>query len=490
MKQFLQKLIPRFFVNSYHWLRAMTAALFYGFPARKLTIIGVTGTNGKTTTAHLIASVLEGAGMRTALATTVDFKIGNETWVNETKMTTISSAFLQDFLRKALFAGCTHIVLEISSHALAQNRVAGIKFDTAVFTNLSHEHLDYHKTMEKYFQAKEKMFKKARAVVVNGEDEFGRRLLKYGKGKYEFRVSSDESRCSLREIGIPASDVAEQIGTSGFRVSDKVKSLESCQLAVNSCRARHASQAMRAGQLIVAENITTTGLQTTFSVKTNLSNLSNLTNWSNLTFSINFPGKYNVQNALAAICVGLSQNINLATIAKGLKNTQPVPGRAEFIEAGQNFKVMIDYAVTPDSLQKLFYEVIKPLKPKKVIWVFGSCGERDKEKRPLMGKIVGSVADIVIVTNEDPYNENPQTIIDAVFAGVLASGKTESKNAFRIFDRGEAMDLAFSRAKKDDIVVITGKGAETTMAVGKKRIPWDERKIVNTKLRNAYKNYK
>jgi UDP-N-acetylmuramoyl-L-alanyl-D-glutamate--2,6-diaminopimelate ligase len=243
---------------------------------------------------------------------------------------------------------------------------------------------------------------------------------------------------------------------------------------------------------VIAGDVKTKNLLTSFNVVLNgMKNLSNQAALPNkIHFSINFPGRYNVQNALAAIGVGLSQKLSLETIARGLAKTQPVPGRSEFIDEGQPFRVLIDFALTPDSLQKLYDEVVTPIAKGKIIALFGSCGDRDRAKRPIMGQIAGKIADLVIITNDEPYHEDPQKIIDEIFAGVLAAGKTEGKNAFRIFDRGEAIDFAFSRARKDDIVVITGMGAETTMVVGDKHIPWNEREIVRAKLKQLVRQQK
>jgi UDP-N-acetylmuramoyl-L-alanyl-D-glutamate--2,6-diaminopimelate ligase len=203
----------------------------------------------------------------------------------------------------------------------------------------------------------------------------------------------------------------------------------------------------------------------------------------NTKYELNIPGEFNIENALAAACVGLSQNIPLEKISEALSKMKGVPGRMERIENDRGLEIIVDYAVTPDSLEKL-YEYVKKLKKEnaKVIAIFGSCGERDRGKRPIMGEIVAKRADYCIVTNEDPYHEDPQNIINEVFAGV-SKYKKENENAWRIIDRREAIKKALQLARPGDIVVVTGKGAEEIMAVGDKRIPWNDPKVIRKVLR-------
>ena len=246
-------------------------------------------------------------------------------------------------------------------------------------------------------------------------------------------------------------------------------------------------------QKVVAENIKLNIHNTQFSIH-------------NTKFQLNLPGEFNIENALAATCVGLSQRIKLEKISESLEKIKGVPGRMERIENDRGLEIIVDYAVTPDSLEKL-YTYINGLKKEnaKIIAVFGSCGERDRGKRPIMGEIVARCADFCIVTNEDPYNEDPQKIIDEVFNGVInpksealnpkqiqnskseLQNKIENVNAFRILDRREAIKKALQIAKPGDIVVVTGKGAEETMAVGEKRIPWNDPKVIREVLREIVK---
>jgi UDP-N-acetylmuramoyl-L-alanyl-D-glutamate--2,6-diaminopimelate ligase len=420
--------------NIYHLFQAAMANLRYGFPSRKLKVIGVTGTNGKTTTVQMIAKVLEEAGRKIAVASTINFKIGKKEWVNATKFTTLSSWQLQKHLRQAVEAGCEYAIVEVTSHALDQNRVWGAKFDVAVVTNVTREHLDYHKTIEEYAKAKVKLFKIVSknpegSLVVNLNMESAEEFLKYeAKEKYGYGIENPNVKIQM----------SNQIQSPKFKT-------------------------------IIAKEIELGINYSKFKIQ-------------NSKFSLKIPGEFNIENALAATCVGLSQEISLEEISKALSKIEGVPGRMERIENDRELEIIVDYAVTPDSLEKL-YGYIRKLKKEnsKVIAVFGSCGERDRGKRPMMGEIVGRQADYCIVTNEDPYNENPEQIIVDVFSGV-AKQKKENENAWRILDRRAAIKKALQLAKAGDIVVVTGKGAEEIMAVGKKRIPWNDPKVIRKVL--------
>jgi UDP-N-acetylmuramoyl-L-alanyl-D-glutamate--2,6-diaminopimelate ligase len=429
----VKKLIPQSIKNAYHLFQAILANISYGFPSRKLKVIGVTGTNGKTTTVQMIAKVLEEDGHKVAIASTINFKIGEKEWVNDTKFTTFSSFHLQEFLKKAAEAGCEYSIVEVTSHALDQNRVWGINFLVAVVTNVTREHLDYHKTIEEYQKAKEKLFeivagKENGVAVVNLDMENVSEFLKYGvQNIFGYFLENQKSKSENQNN------------------NTKIKKIKagSIKLGINN---------------------------SIFSV-------------DNVNFEIGLPGEFNIENALAATCVGLSQGISLEKISESLEKIKGVPGRVERIENKRGIDIIVDYAVTPDSLKKI-YDYVSKLKKEgsRIIAVFGSCGERDRGKRPIMGKIVAKIADYVFVTNEDPYNEDPQQIIDEVFEGV-SSYRKENLNAWRILDRREVIKKALQLAKPGDILVVTGKGAEETMAVGEKRIPWNDPKIIREVLR-------
>ncbi|MDD3487340.1 MAG: UDP-N-acetylmuramoyl-L-alanyl-D-glutamate--2,6-diaminopimelate ligase [Candidatus Moranbacteria bacterium] len=449
----MKKLIPQSIKNIYHLMQAIFANIAFGFPSKKLKVIGVTGTNGKTTTVQMTAKILEENGSKIAVASTINFKIAEKEWVNESKFTTLSSWKLEKFLRQAVRAGCEYAVLEISSHSLDQNRVWGVDFLVAAITNITREHLDYHKTMEKYAKAKEKLFaivsqNKNGASVVNMDMQFAENFLKYpARKKYGYFLESQNPNCVIgKEIEtVIARDIKLDIQNTRYKISGFARSGEARQ---------------------------------------------------NSKFSLNLPGEFNIENALAATCIGLSQGIALEKIAEALGKIKGVPGRMERIENGRGIEIIVDYAVTPDSLEKL-YNLIDSLKENdgkkdtKVIAVFGSCGDRDRGKRPIMGEIVARYADYCIVTNEDPYSEDPVRIINEVFSGVIGKDsqgtetqklKLENENAWRILDRREAIKKALQLAKPGDIVVVTGKGAEEVMVVGGKRIPWNDPKVIREVL--------
>jgi len=435
MKNFLKKLIPESFILFYHKLQAILAAVRFGFPAKKMIIIGVTGTNGKTTTVNLIGSILQTAGYKTAQISTINYRLGNKIWPNLTKMTTIKSYDLQKFLKKALDASCQYAVIETTSHAAVQNRIWGIPYDVMVFTNLTHEHLDYHQSMTEYRDAKgqlfanlSKSFRKPgvkKVSVVNADDPNFKYFYSFwADKKFSYRVGGQAEN----QNEIVAHRVYSDVSGSKFEIE---------------------------------------------------------TDYGDLEIRLNLPGVFNISNALAAICVGLSQNIELKNIKKGIESVTLVPGRMEKIDEGQDFGVIVDYAHTPDALQKI-YQTLKPLARGKMIAVLGAAGDRDKSKRPIMGAIAGQWADLVIITNEDPYHEKPEEIIEQVASGVPRGRKDKKlilgKDYFKILDRKEAILKAFQKANRGDLVVITGKGAEKWMVVGDEKVPWDERKIVHELL--------
>ena len=424
--QFLQKV-----KNVYHFFQAVLANFAYGFPSRKLLVIGVTGTNGKTTTCQMIARILEESGKKVAMVSTINFKLGKKEWVNKTKFTTVSAFAIQKFIAEAVKEKCDVLVLETSSHALDQYRVWGVDYSVAAITNVTREHLDYHQTMEEYRLAKLKLFKKykLKTAVVNMDME---KPLDYfsGTAKKYYGYTLKEYKRELEKV---SSD-------------KKIK-------------------------IITAENISEDISGSEFQIE-------------GIKIQLQLPGRFNIENALTAACVGLSLDISLATIKIALEKIQGVSGRMEVVENERDLKIIIDYALTPDSMEKLGQLISGQKKPDhKLIWVFGSCGDRVRGKRPIMGEIVARYADLAIVANEDPYSEDPKRIIDEVFAGLVKSGKMqENKNCWRILDRREAISLALKMAQGGDMVLVTGKGAEETMAIGKKRIAWNDKKVILEEL--------
>lgn len=422
----IKALFPQNLKNSYHLSQAVLANIRYGFPSRKIKVIGITGTNGKTTTSQMIAKILEESGARVAMISTINFKMGEKEWVNKTKFTTVSAYETQKFIAQAVKAKCEYLVLETSSHSLDQSRVWGVKYASAVITNVTREHLDYHATMEEYRRVKLRLFRSVKTAIVNLDMEQPEEFLNCGaKNVYVYTTKNDTAELKDKKIKtVQARNIKLGIDGSEFEID------------------RHK-------------------------------------------FKINLPGLFNVENALAAICVGISQKIDLEKIKKALAKITKVVGRMDEVENALGVKIIIDYAVTPDSLEKLGALIIEQKTAKQsLIWVFGSCGDRDKGKRPIMGEIVSNCANYVFVTNEDPYGEDPQIIIDAVFSGVVKNKKLkENQNCWRILDRRLAISSALKLAKPGDIILVTGKGAEEIMQVGKEKIPWNDRRVIEEELK-------
>jgi len=374
----------------------------YGFPSRKLTVIGVTGTNGKTTVVNLTTGILEEAGFKVASLSSVMFKIGGKERENTLKMTMPGRFKIQKFLRDAVSAGCKFAVLEVSSEGIRQHRHKFIDFSVAVFTNLTPEHIESHGGFENYKAAKGKLFKDAKKVhVINIDDKNADYFLSFK---------------------------AEKKYTFGWGKGD--------------------------------------------------------INTKNTSFSLPLLGKFNILNALAAICVGLSQGVSLEICQKSLGKAKGVPGRMEVV-ISEPFKVVVDYAVTPDALEQLYRAIKELFSPKRLIAVLGSCGGgRDKWKRLVFGEIAAKHCQEIIITNEDPYDEDPMAIINQI-AEKAGSG------ARKILDRREAIKQALLSAQPGDAVVVSGKGCEPwIMEAHGKKTPWDDRKVVREeyeKLRGSLK---
>ena len=433
----IKNIIPQKIKNIYHLGQAILANFIYGGSNKKIKIIGVTGTNGKTTTVWMIGKILEEAGFKVAINSTINFKLGAKEWVNKTKFTTLSSFAMQKFIKEAVREKCDYLVLETSSHSLDQFRVWGIPYVVAVITNVTREHLDYHETMAEYRKAKSKLFKKAGTIVVNLDMEKPEEFLRFNdKGKYVYTCHPELVSGSNKITCLPTG------GDSGSEAGMTIVTAENIELGINN-----SSYKLKA-----------------------------------ISYKLNLPGKFNIENALAATCVGLSQNISLEIIGKALEKIKGIPGRMERVPNNKGLNIIIDYAVTPDSLEKL-YQLIRGINKenKKIIAVFGACGERDRGKRPIMGEIVTRYADYIFITNEDPYNENPQRIIEEVFSGVIKY-KKESIDCWKVLDRREAIRKSLQLAQPGDFVIITGKGAEETMAIGKDRIPWKEKTVIEEEL--------
>jgi len=422
--------------NIYHLLKAVLANLWFAFPARKIVVIGVTGTNGKTTTTQMIAKVLEATGKKIAIYSTINFKIGNKEKINKTKFTTESPWKLQKFIKQAINKKCYYLVLETSSHALDQFRTWGIDYNIAVITNITREHLDYHFTMEDYKKTKLKLFQTTSRAWRRDTKKIG-------------VINADMK--NFKKFVLPEMDKNYIYG-----IDFKQKTFKN-------------------HPLWKAEKIKLEDFKSQFKVDA-------------VNFKLNLPGKFNIENALSAICVGVSQGISMNKIRNKLAEIRGIPGRMELVENDKNLNIVIDYALTPDSMKKLGEIALSFKKKKKsrLIWVFGSCGERDREKRPLMGEIVDKFADLIITTNEDPYHEDPTQIIEEIEKGINRSSGGKNK-LLRIEDRKKAIQKAIKKANKDDLILITGKGAEENMMIGSNKIDWSDKRVVLTYLKKIEK---
>lgn len=426
MLNFLRNLLPNQHPLRllYHKLMAMAAAFRYRFPAEKMTIIAVTGTNGKTTTGNIIHRIFMEAGKKTGLLTTVNFKIGDREEANLNKQTTVSPFLLQKKLSQMLNAGCEVVIVEATSIAMVQSRLWGVTVDTAVFTNFTQDHLSYHGSMESYREAKGRLFA---------------------------RLNTSKRKPGVQKISVINADDPEHEYFEQFPVDQMF------QYGIQ--RGAYA-----------ARNIVGQPNGTNFLIR-----IPN--GEQQVRFKI--PGQFNVYNALAAATVGVAHHINLTTIGAALEKMQPVPGRVESIDEGQPYNVIVDYAHSEDSLQQLL-AMLKELTVGRLITVFGATGGgRDQAKRPKMGAIAHQYSDYIVLTDDDPYEEDSNEIARMVREGIP---REEGDGFWQVIDRKEAIRLAFSQAREGDTVVICGKGAEEFQVVGRERIPHDDRQVAREML--------
>ncbi len=410
----LRKLIPSFLFGWYHFLLSLLGAIFYCFPAKKIIVIGVTGTNGKSTVTHLAGDILAEAGFKVASASSIRFKIGDQEWPNTLKMTMPGRFKLQKFIRQAVDAGCKYLVLEVTSEGIKQHRHRFIDLNTAVFTNLTREHIESHGGFEKYKQAKGKLFAATKKIhIINTDDDNADYFLSFpADKKYGYGLKKTQQ-----------------------------------------------------------SNIEFIGATDTKLFPTGISFQAN-----NILFEMKLLASFNIYNALTAICIGLSQGVSMEICHRVLERATGVPGRMEVV--AKEPAVIVDYAHTPDSLEKA-YKSIKSFSDGNLICLLGSAGGgRDKWKRPEMGKIAAHYCDKIILTNEDPYDEDPNQILAEVKEGI-----DNDCDLYEILDREAAIRKAISLAQPKDVVIITGKGCEPWMCVANnKKIPWDDRAIVRKSL--------
>ncbi|MFA7681799.1 MAG: UDP-N-acetylmuramoyl-L-alanyl-D-glutamate--2,6-diaminopimelate ligase [Candidatus Peribacteraceae bacterium] len=404
---------------AWHYAKAFLAALLYRFPARSLTVIGITGTDGKTTTVSMIMHILSQEGIAAGALSTAFMQIRDDRTWNTTQKTSPSPFLIQRFLRQLVQSGCTHAVLEISSHGLVQGRLHHTSPSIAAITNTSLEHLDYHGSLEQYRSDKGILFRmlkgKGTKVLNGGDDSFplftcipSQKTITYrAQGKADLWI--DAPRITSEGIG---------------------------------ARLHHAEESRE--------------------------------------LALPIPGLFNLENALCAISCTLATGIPIATSCAALRTFQGTPGRMERIDEGQPFSVYVDFTVTPAAYRKTLQTLRAMVAPgKRILVLTGSCGDRMREKRPMVGRICSELADIVCVTNEDPYSEDPDAIITEVWGGIDQS----QCQAHRIPDRHTAMAFLFEQAQPGDAVILCAKGSDTTMWTAQGQVPWNEREIARDLLR-------
>ncbi|MBU1778280.1 UDP-N-acetylmuramyl-tripeptide synthetase [Patescibacteria group bacterium] len=456
---FLKKYIPKKLFKTaqpaYHFILSWAAAVFYGHPSKKLIIIGVTGTTGKTTTVYLMHKILKAAGYKIGCTSTAMFSDGEKEWLNDKKMTMVGRFWTQKMLRNMLRNKCHYAIIETTSEGIKQFRHYFIHYDILVFTGLYEEHIEAHGNFENYKKTKGKLFahlKKCCAKYVNKKRELcnpktGIQKIELEKIKKTIIVNADDQHADYFLDFWSEQKYQFTINNYELQIKNKV-----------------------GVGVIVASNIKSNGSGVSFVV-------------NNTEINLQLLGAFNVVNAMAGVCVGLSQGVGMQKIKQGLENIKTLPGRLEKIDQGQNFTVIVDYAFEPNAVEKL-YETIKFIKHNKIIHILGSTGGgRDVDRRPKLGKIAGEKADYVIITNEDPYDEDPQIIIDQVAVGTEYAGKEINKNLFKILDRRQAIKKALALAQKNDIVLITGKGCEQAICVANgEKIKWDDREVAREEL--------
>ncbi|MFA5178134.1 MAG: UDP-N-acetylmuramyl-tripeptide synthetase [Candidatus Paceibacterota bacterium] len=411
VKIFIKKLLPKAVINFYHLIVAFLGAIIYGFPGKRIKVIGVTGTNGKSTVINIACKIFEKAGFKVAALTSIMFKIGSEEKENKLKMTMPGRFVINKFLNDAVRAGCDFAIIETTSEGVEQNRHKFIDFKTAVITTLNPEHIEAHGGFENYKKAKGKFFQSVKQThIVNLDEKYAEYFLKFPAQKIiTYGLNNSEAQIKAKKVFVSSQGSSFQI--------------------------------------------------------------------DNFNFNLKILCSFNISNALAAIAIAISEGLSLEDCQKGINEVSQIAGRMEKI-IDEPFKVFVDYAFIPVALEKV-YEFVKPVN-KKLIAVLGACGGgRDKWKRPVLGGIADQYADQIIITNEDPYDENPQAIIDEVGVGVKNKNKL-----LKILDRRQAIRQALLLATPEDVVIVTGKGCEPWICWedGRKE-SWDDREVIKEELK-------
>lgn len=448
----------------YHFLMNLAAALWYRFPSNRLIVIGVTGTSGKTSVVYMIARLLNDAGYKAGFTSTSVFSDGNREWLNDKKMTMPGRFFIQRLLRNMVKNNCRYAVVETTSQGIEQFRHLFINYDILVFTNLYPEHIEAHGSFERYRAAKGKLFAHlhdCRTKYINEEHQIT---------KPSSQLKKLDLNRVLKTIIVNGDDDNADYFLN-FPAEAKMAYSLNAQVSVASLSGKMNSEAIiKDFTLVRGSNVETGGTGTKLLI-------------DGQPVSLKLLGDYNAANALAAAAVGLNQKLSLAQIKSGLEGIRGLAGKMEIIDAGQNFTVIVDYSFEPEAMIKL-YQTVEFIPHNRIIHVLGSAGGgRDKARRPILGSLAAKYADLIVITNEDPYDEDPLQIINQVAAGAENAGRELNQTLFKILDRREAIKKALELAQEGDLVLLTGKGAEQFICVEKgRKIPWDEREIVREEI--------
>jgi UDP-N-acetylmuramoyl-L-alanyl-D-glutamate--2,6-diaminopimelate ligase len=428
-RSIVKQVVPKRFFEAVapygHLIESIIYNCRYAFPARGMKVIGITGTNGKTTTSFLVHRMLHEAGYKTGLMTTVAWAIGDDVKMQTQHMTNVPVPLLMKRLKQMKAAGVEWLVLETTSHALAQYRTWGVPYSIAVLTNISQDHLDYHRTMERYIAAKQRLFK----------------LVQRNRKGLQLGIANADDRNG-------ASFVAETQNSTLYGI--RAGEVRAIHIKMSASGVRYDAKAS----------------DQTYRITTHL------------------PGSFNVYNTLAAVCVGRAVGLTKQEIEQGVASLPGVAGRMESIDAGQQFAVVVDYAHTPDALENVLTALRGSTKGKLGV-VFGATGDRDKSKRGPMGGVAARLADRVYLTDDETYTEDPGAIREAVLGGIVAA-KGKDKTSV-IPDRLIAIQTAFKEAEPGDTVLLAGIGHQDYRAMGGKKLPWDERSIARKLLEKAKK---